>query len=216
MAKVPSPSEQLGAFGLNFPDVAIPTDVQANSWLRLIDAVRIALLVSRGEYAPAIRTFLSAQPLSTEATVLGLVLRTSRHAAAIANGTLAGAINYDDTHNESQLHPGAHSVPLALLLGELNDITGARVIAAIAIANEVACRLAWVAPGRFSGRGFHTSSVLGKIYCALLAGRLQGMTAEALKDAVGHAASQAGGLMQCYLDGSWTLAFHHGWRPRAH
>ena len=89
MAKAPSLSEQLGAFALDFPDASIPTDVQANAWLHLIDAVGIALLVSRSEYAPSIRAYLAAQPPSAEATVLGLGLRASRHAAAIANGTLA-------------------------------------------------------------------------------------------------------------------------------
>ncbi len=211
MARPPSLSEQLATFALEFPDSALPADVRDNAWLHLIDAVGIALLVSRGEYALSIRAYLGTQPPGTEATVLGLGLRATRHAAAVANGTLTGAINYDDTHNESQLHPGAHIVPLALLLGELGDLPGPRVISAIAIANEVACRLACVAPGRFVGRGFHTSSVLGKIYCTLLAARLRQLSVGATVDAIGQAASQAGGLMQCYLDGSWTLAFHHGW-----
>jgi 2-methylcitrate dehydratase PrpD len=207
----PSLSEALVGFALATRGEDIPGDVRANAWLHLIDALGIALMVSRGEYGQVVRRYLATQPPGREAGIPGTGLRGTRHAAAVAFGTLAGAINYDDTHNESQLHPGAHIVPLALVLGEVLDLTGPEVVDAIAIANEVACRLACVAPGSFSKRGFHSSSVLGKVYCAILAARLMRLTPEATRDAVGHAASQAGGLMQCYLDGSWTLAFHHGW-----
>jgi 2-methylcitrate dehydratase PrpD len=204
-------SEELIGFALSTRGADIPEDVRANAWLHLIDALGIALMVARGEYGTVIRRYLAAQPPGDEAAVPGTGLRATRHAAATALGTLAGAINYDDTHNESQLHPGAHIAPLALVLGEVLDLPGPEVVDAIAIANEVACRLACVAPGAFSKRGFHSSSVLGKVYCAVLAARLMRLTPAQAKDAVGHAASQAGGLMQCYLDGSWTLAFHHGW-----
>jgi 2-methylcitrate dehydratase PrpD len=207
----PALSEQLVGFALTTRGEDIPDDVRANAWLHLIDALGIALMVSRGDYGQVVRRYLATQPPGQEAGIPGTGLRATRHAAAVAFGTLAGAINYDDTHNESQLHPGAHIVPLALVLGEVLDLPGPEVVDAIAIANEVACRLACVAPGSFSKRGFHSSSVLGKVYCAILATRLMRLTPEAARDAVGHAASQAGGLMQCYLDGSWTLAFHHGW-----
>lgn len=207
----PTLSETLAGFALATRGEDIPDDVRSNAWLHLVDALGIALMVARGEYGEVIRRYLAAQPPGDEATVPGTGLRATRHAAAVAFGTLAGAINYDDTHNESQLHPGAHIVPLALVLGEVLDRPGPEVLDAIAIANEVACRLACVTPGAFSKRGFHSSSVLGKVYCAVLAARLMRLTPAQAKDAVGHAASQAGGLMQCYLDGSWTLAFHHGW-----
>jgi 2-methylcitrate dehydratase PrpD len=208
-------SETLATFALETHAEDIPADVRATAWLHLIDALGIALMVARGDYGTVIGRYLDAQPPGDEASIPGTGRRATRHAAAIAFGTLAGAINYDDTHNESQLHPGAHIVPLALVLGEVLDRPGPEVEDAIAIANEVACRLACVAPGSFSKRGFHSSSVLGKVYCAILAARLMRLTPEQAKDAVGHAASQAGGLMQCYLDGSWTLAFHHGWAAGA-
>lgn len=203
-------SEELAAFALEARD--IPADVRETSWLHLIDAFGIGLMVSRLDYGASIAAYVDAQAKgSTEATVWGLGRRASRHIAANANGTMTGAINYDDTHNESQLHPGAHLVPLAMALGEVLDLDGPTVVDAIAIGNEVGCRLSCVAPGNFSKRGFHTSSVLGKVYGALMAARLQGLSHAAAVDAAGHAASQAGGLMQCYMDGSWTLAFHHGW-----
>lgn len=204
-------SRQLIDFALTVDAASIPRDVRDTAWLHIIDALGIILLASRTEYAASLHRYLDQQGRSDEVAVIGMRRRASRQAAALVMGTLAGSLNYDDTHNESQLHPGAHIVPLALVLGDALDLSGDALIEAVAVANEVACRLACIAPGSFSRRGFHSSSVLGKIYCAVLAARLMRLSPDAARDAVGHAASQAGGLMQCYLDGSWTLAFHHGW-----
>lgn len=203
-------SETLGRFALEFPSSDIPEDVQHNAWLHLIDAFGIGLMVSRTRYADSLARYLEVGDRQGSATVWGMG-KASLPAALLVNGSLTGAINYDDTHNESQLHPGAHLVPLAIGLGERRKMPGVSVIAALAMGNEVACRLACVAPGAMTLRGMHSSSVLGKAYCALMAARMLGLDLPAAVSAVGHAASQAGGTLQCYLDGSWTLAFHHGW-----
>lgn len=203
-------SETLGRFALAFPASDIPEDVQRNAWLHLIDGFGVGLMVSRTRYADALARYLQADDTQGVSTVWGMG-KASLPAALLVNGSLTGAINYDDTHNESQLHPGAHLVPLAIGLGERRRLPGASVVAALALGNEIACRLACVAPGALARRGMHSSSVLGKAYCALMAARMLGLDLPAAVSAVGHAASQAGGTMQCYLDGSWTLAFHHGW-----
>lgn len=207
----PSLSETLADFSLNTDSDAIPEDVRLNSWLHLIDAYGIGLLVSKSRYADALARFLGNSASTGGSTVWGMNRSTSLASSLLANGILAGSVNLDDTHNESQLHPGAHLVPLALGLGESRKLAGRHVIDALAVGNEVACRLACVAPGAFGARGMHSSSVLGKAYSTLMAARLLEMDHVSTVSAVGHSASQAGGTLQCYLDGTWTLAFHHGW-----
>ncbi|OWT80701.1 MULTISPECIES: MmgE/PrpD family protein [unclassified Achromobacter] len=211
MKKSSSLSETLADFALATDAAGIPDDVRSNAWLHLIDAYGIALLVSRSRYADALARYLDRQPASGPATVWGMNRSVPLATALLANGILAGSVNLDDTHNESQLHPGAHLVPLALGLGEREQASGRSVIDALALGNEVACRLACVAPGAFGARGMHSSSVLGKAYSTMMSARLLGLDQKAAVSAIGHAASQAGGTLQCYLDGTWTLAFHHGW-----
>src|SRR5690606_16017038 len=109
--------------------------------------------VSRTRYGASLARYLQASGEQGSSTAWGGNGRTSLASALLVNGSLTGAINYDDTHNESQLHPGAHVVPLAMGLGEQHRMKGSKVIADLAIGNELACRLACVAPGALALRG---------------------------------------------------------------
>lgn len=208
-------AETLTRFALEFPSSGLPDDVRRNAWLHLIDALGIAIMVSKSRYAESLARYISSDNEQGGSTIWGTCIKTSLPSALLANGILAGSINYDDTHNESQLHPGAHLVPLAIGLGESGQMKGRSVIDDLAIGNEIACRLACVAPGAFARRGLHSSSVLGKPYSTMMAARMLGLDLPSALSAVGHSVSQAGGTLQCYLDGSWTLAFHHGWTATA-
>ena len=207
---MPSLSETLVDFCLELRPEDIPADVLDNVRLNIIDCIAVGHLAAATEHGACIARYLERHD-DGDVSCWGLGRRSRLAEAVLANGTLSGSMNFDDTHNESQLHPGAHLVPLAIGIAEADDLSTETMTVALVAALEAACRLAIVAPGEFSKKGFHSSSVLGKIYCALLVARMRGLDREAAVSAVGHAASQAGGLMQCYLDGSWTLGFHHGW-----
>jgi len=58
------------------------------------------------------------------ATVVGSTVITSPIDAALINGLLAHSDETDDSHGESQSHPGASVVPAALAAGESLQISG--------------------------------------------------------------------------------------------
>lgn len=131
--------------------------------------------------------------------------------AALVNGALAEAIEYDDTHNESVVHVGAPVVAAALAVGEAIDASGADLITAVAGACEITCRLALVACGEFHGRGFHPTGIMGPFGAAYAAGKLSGVSAEVMTNAAGIVGSQAAGLLACWLDGTSVKTLHPGW-----
>jgi len=204
-------SERLGRWflGLGFED--LPPDVVANTKLHVLDAIGLALLVGTKRYGQVIRRAALDMGRGDDSRILGFGDRVPAALAALANGTMAGELDYSDTHNETHLHPEAVVVATALAVGEMTGASGKEVLTAVAAGNEAGCRLSLVAPGRLVQSGFHSSGVVGALAAALMAGRLMGLDAAGMRDAVGIAGSQASGILQCFADGSWTKAFHFGW-----
>ena len=86
---------------------------------------------------------------------------------------------------------------------------------AIAIGNEIGCRLGLVAPGAFHDVGQHPTSVLGTPAAALVAGKLMRLNAAQLAWALGISASQGSGVLEAYSDGTWSKTLHPGWAAHA-
>ena len=162
-------------FGLGHGD--LPADVAANARLHLLDIVGLALLVGTQPFGAMVRQAAAAMGGGNDSRILGSGRRTSGMMAALANGAMAGRLDYDDTHNETHLHHGSVVVACALAAGEMAGTDGREFITALAGANEIGCRLASVAPGQFIRSGFHTTALVGTLSSAMLAARLLGLSA---------------------------------------
>lgn len=68
-------------------------------------------------------------------------LRVPAGSAALVNGALAHALDFEDTFDAAGGHPNAVAIPVLLALGERAGASGAEVLAAIAVGAELTCRL---------------------------------------------------------------------------
>ncbi|WP_019014299.1 MmgE/PrpD family protein [Elioraea tepidiphila] len=151
-----------------------------------------------------------------EATVFGDPTRYTPAGAALLNGALGHSLDFDDTHAAGSLHPGAPVIPAALAAAELTGATGADTLAAIVAGYEVTCRLALALPaGEHYDRGYHPTATCGAFGAAAAAGRVFGLDAGAIADALGIALSQAAGSLQFLANGAWTKRFQVGWAAMA-
>jgi len=195
--------------GLRFED--LPPDVVAAAQRHLLDAVGVSLAAAAvGAGAPVIemtRSWAGAR----ESSIIGYDFGAPTPWAALANGTLAHALDYDDTHVESVVHPSAFVMPAALAVGEEVSASGRDVITAAVAGYEVATRIGAAAPGRFHQRGQHTTGLCGTFGAAAVAAKLWGLTAEETAQAFGISGSQSSGLFAYLSDGSETKRLHAGW-----
>lgn len=198
---------------LTFGD--LPTPVVADARLRVLDVLGIALAATATPVGRAVRAGASRLGQGDEATTIGFGERTGAALAALVNGTLAHAMDFDDTHNASVMHPSAAIVPAALAMTEATGGSGADLVLAVALGNEAGCRLGMAAPGAFHEPGLHPTSVLGTSAATLSAGRLLGLTPAALVAAQGITGSQAAGILEAYSDGTWSKTLHPGWAAHA-
>lgn len=142
-----------------------------------------------------------------ETTVLGFGVKTTRRNAALINGTLAHSLDFDDTHRESSIHPGASIIPLLLAF----EPDGKSFIEAMVVGYDVACRLGMaINPAEHYSRGFHGTATCGLFGCIAAGSKILEFGAEKIENAFGIALSMAAGSMQFLENGSWNKRLHPG------
>ena len=208
-------SEQLAhwASKLRFED--LPADVVEGTKLRILDVIGLAIAGLGTAYGESVRKAAVAMGSSGEGRIFGTGERVGTSTAAFANGALAQALEFDDTHNESIVHMSSPSVAVALALAETQNLSGKQVIAAIALSNEIASRVGSVAPGQFHRRGFHPTGLFAPFGTTYLAGTLLGLSEEQLVNAAGIVGSFAAGILQCWVDGTDSKYLHSGWAAQS-
>src|SRR4029079_5506754 len=89
-----------------------------------------------------------------QASVVAGGFRTSILNAAYANGTMAHALDFDNTWYPLN-HPTSPTLPAILAIAEHSHLPGRQIIEAIVVAFEVQGRLRLAATGLKTGTGFH-------------------------------------------------------------
>ena len=148
------------------------------------------------------------------AQIVGTRDKVPAVAAALANGTLAHALDFDD-----HKHLSTHTLPAALAVGEMLGSSGARVLEAYVIGREVGARLGGVIEAKRklkqgpTYRGWYRVGVVGPVAAAVSAGKLLVLTPEQLANAIGIAATSSAGLRR--NQGTMAKALHAGNAARA-
>jgi 2-methylcitrate dehydratase PrpD len=198
------------ATGLRYDD--LPQEAIEKARALVLDHVGIGLRASvDAESTGPVRDTVLALAGEGEASLLGQDRRVHPAHAALLNGTLAHSLDFDDTHRESSLHPGAAIIPVVLALGEQHGIDGRRAIVAIVAGYDVACKLGMaIDPKSHYARGFHPTGTVGVFGATAAGARVLGLSASGLADAFGVNGSQAAGSMQYLANGSYNKRVHPG------
>ena len=160
---MPSVSERAAEWSAGLELSAIPATVVAGQRWRILDTLGVIFAVAPQEYGQKIRAAALAMGGQGQAHILGFAGTTSPQAAAIANGSMASAQSYDDTHNATIVHVTASLLAACLGLGEELDSSGEDFMAAMIAGSEVACRIGNAAPLQFHKRGWHPTGIFGAV-----------------------------------------------------
>jgi 2-methylcitrate dehydratase PrpD len=129
-----------------------------------------------------------------EATVIGFNKKLPSWSAAFSNGVLAHSLDYDDIVDETGVHPSLCTIPATLALAEkAGGVTGKEFITAIALGNDLICRLGAAIKRKQEGLtfGFRPAPVLGIFGAAAAAGKILKLNCDQIVDAIGIAFHQA-------------------------
>src|SRR5690606_17433606 len=124
------------------------------------------------------------------ATLIGADRKVSPVMAALGNGALAHAIDFEDTFEAGKIHPNASLIPSVLALAEAEDSGGAEVIRALALGCDFACRLSLALDGDPAERGWYHPPILSGLGATLGCCLLLDLDADTALNALGLFAAQ--------------------------
>lgn len=127
------------------------------------------------------------------ASIFGRGITTSASLAALANGAMAHALDFEDAFDPAPCHPDASLLPAALALLQTGaPITGRDFLAAIAIGCDLVCRLGLALRREMEAGGWYPPPILGLFGASAAAARLVRLDARQTLDALSLALCQAG------------------------
>lgn len=128
--------------------------------------------------------------------------------AALANGTLAHCLDFDDTYVDAVTHTSAPVWAATLALGQEIGATEARMLVAFVTGFEVTARVGHGLGQAVTARGWHGTGVFGRIGAAAAAATLLALDPGTAQHAVALAATQTSGLTASF--GTMAKPFHAG------
>ncbi|PTA82972.1 hypothetical protein C9414_17055 [Bacillus sp. Nf3] len=160
----------------------------------LLDAAASALAAKEDEGIQKLMQLVEQEGGAAQIPVMGQGRKVSRQSAAMLNGYLIHALDYDDVHSDVRGHPSAVIIPA--LLSQLTDGKGygERFLAAYIIGVEVMARLGESIGKAHYERGWHNTGTLGAIAAVCAIGYLKQVTREELTKAIGFAGAQSAGM----------------------
>ena len=147
-------------------------------------------------------------PGSSRAPVFGAPARLTAIGAAFANAGVTHLREIDDAHRTALLHPGIVAISPALALAADDNVSTARLTAAIVAGYEVALRVGQVLGSDHSGK-FHSTATAGSLGAAAASAVVLGLDAGQFHHALGIAATQAAGLWQFIDDAAHEAKVLH-------
>jgi 2-methylcitrate dehydratase PrpD len=177
----------------------------------LVDTIGLMVGASGDAVARPVRATIRRWQASGKARVV-MGGTTTPALAVLANGTMAHAMDYDDTHPGGAGHPSGVCWTTALALTEELGASEQQAIAAFITGYEVMGKLGGgyvEGVGRsLQRKGLHPTSVVGRCGAAAVASVLMRLPEARIAHALGNSATTMGGLVGSF--GTHGKPFHAG------
>lgn len=203
-----------------FASTALDTPFPATARFRAHDAITDCIgCIAAGRSEPLAAKLLRALPSwpgqnpPAAMAALAFTDRVGTPAdAALFNGTLAHALDFDDSSHPAYAHSSAVLVPTILAASKLASFSGSDAIAAYIVGLEMFGKLARGLNNRHYELGWHTTSTLGTIAAAASAATLLGLSRAQIANALNLSTTFASGLRSHF--GTMTKPLHAGMAAR--
>jgi 2-methylcitrate dehydratase PrpD len=175
-------------------DATIGASTSAMARLSLFDWLTVAIAGSGQPLAKIVRDLVADEGGKPAASVVGLAKKVPARAAALANGAISHALDYDDTHFAHVGHPSVAVLPATLATAEEIDAPASAVLTAFLIGAEASIRIGVVLGRPHYDRGFHQTATAGAFGATVAASRIMALSRTAARNALSLVASRASGL----------------------
>ena len=203
----------LAAYAIGAGETDFPARARRYAVDAITDCIGCMLAGAREPLAPMVLNVVGGTPGGAERAVLvGTDLAAAPADAALYNGAIAHALDYDDTNHPAYAHPSTVIVPALFAVAPLAQSTGRELVTAYILGLEVMGKLGRALNTAHYKQGWHPTATFGTLAATVAASRLLRLTVEQATMALGIAASAAGGLRVNF--GSMVKPLHAGYAAR--
>ncbi|SLN72674.1 MmgE/PrpD family protein [Oceanibacterium hippocampi] len=179
----------------------IPPNAVAAAKRIALDSIGVAWAATDSPGSAELRDFAVREGGAADATLFAFGDRVPAAMAALVNGTLAGALDYDCLHEPSVMHCDIAILPAVLAVAERQKSSGKAFLEALVLGNDLACRMGLTTS---ENGGWFYSSLYGCLAAAAASAKLLGLDAPGIRNAMGIALGSAGGSRQSNIERSYT------------
>ena len=195
-------------FAYNFNPSSLPISSINIFKICLADWVSVSIAAQNCEVAKKILSLADDDGGVQESFIFGHKSYVSCKTAALINGTISHALDYDDTHFDYLGHPSVVVLSSALAISDKYKLSFEEFKNASIIGMETSCRI-----GKWLGRkhyrsGFHITSTSGIFGATIAVSKLMGLSSEQIENALCIATSHSSGLKEQF--GSMVKPYHVG------
>ncbi|MBS0321056.1 MAG: MmgE/PrpD family protein [Proteobacteria bacterium] len=190
-------SQTLARFAAALDYASIPEAALVSARQCIADTVAVATFGARLPWTRITQDYARRYGDGGRCSVLGApALRVTAPLAALANGAAAHAFELDSLRFPgSGVHPGATLLPAALAIAEESGADGRALVTAFVAGCEVMFRIGLASHHSSETLGFHAPGLTGAFGSTVVAGKLLGLDADALANALGLAGSLGAGVL---------------------
>ncbi|MFC2021874.1 MmgE/PrpD family protein [Chloroflexota bacterium] len=197
-------TEELAKFVTELEYESLTEEVVEQTKICTLDVLGSALFGSIQPWGKMMAEFARDLGGKEESTILGYGYKVCAPSAALANGTMGHSFELDDAYIPAVHHPGVTVIPAALAIGERQHSAGKDFITSVVAGYEVMNRVGLAVGETHILRGFFPTPTNGSFGAAAAAGKLLGVNANQMANALGIAGSKASGLMETLGAGAMT------------
>lgn len=194
-----SHTRQLAEFSAKLKLSDVPAEVIARAKSVILDGLGCGLFGVHLKWTEILAGVVERlEPQGGTASIWGGGKTASPASAALVNGTMIQGYELDDA-NPASIHSCAAVLPAVFAAAEMvgpDKVDGETLLTAIIAGFEVGPRVGLCMNGnRMLGKGWHTPGLFGPFPAAVAAGRVLGLDADGIFQALGIAGPQAGGIL---------------------
>lgn len=205
-------SQQIARFVVDFSSDKVSSELNSDVFeilkLSLVDWSAVGIAGKDEPVSSIVRRQALVDGGRAASGVFGCDEKLPPKAAALVNGTVSHALDYDDTHFMHVGHTSVVVFSACLAIAQAHGSTGRQFLDAALIGSEVCCYVgAWLGRSHYQA-GFHQTATAGSFGATAAACRLLGLNHMQTCHAMGLAATRASGLTSQF--GTMSKPYHAG------
>jgi len=190
-------SEQLAQFTHQYQFDQLPKDLIHEAKRSLLNYFAVCIAAYRDPAIQKIIKMTQAYSGAPTANIIGWNLQMDMLNAASINAMAANIFDFDDTHIPTIIHPTSPVASALLAYSQGRKITGSEFLLALILGMEFECRIGNAISPYHYNRGWHITSTCGVFGAAIGVGKLLNLNQKQYIWALGSAANQSCGLVEC-------------------